>query len=203
MAVLAGAGLAASTGCSGQSPFLAGPTRGQMKASLAQLEYENSQIKRDLAKLRHDNREMEDRLVQQEQDNGELTARLDDARNLLHDRGLEPPDRAMAGRERSTDEATGPRTIPAGRSNRKGRRQPFARIPGQFAPAPAPAEEEPTEEDQSLGPPQPASPSATATEPDSTRLHFDDEAEPHTSYNTPQRWSPVAVSPGSTASRVR
>lgn len=199
MAMLAAAGLAASVGCSGQSSFLAGPTRGQMKASLAHLEYENSQIKRDLAKLRRDNREMEDRLVQQEQDNGELTARLDDARNLLRDRGLEPPDRAMAGRERSTDGAGGPRTIPAGRSSRKGRRQPFARIPGQFAPAPA--EEEPADEDQSLGPPQPAS--NPSTESDSTRLHFDDEAEPHTSYNAPQRWSPVAVSPGSTASRVR
>ena len=201
MAVLAGAGLAASVGCSGQSPFLAGPTRGQMKASLAHLEYENSQIKRDLAKLRRDNREMEDRLVQQEQDNGDLTARLDDARNLLHDRGLEPPDRAMAGREHSTDETSGARTIPAGRSSRKGRRQPFARIPGQFSPAPT--EEEPADEDQSLGPPQPASPSNPGTESDSTRLHFDDEAEPHTSYNAPQRWSPVAVRPGSTASRVR
>lgn len=201
MAVLAGAGLSASAGCSGQSSFLAGPTRGQMKASLAHLEYENSQIKRDLAKLRRENHDMEDRLVQQEQDNGELTARLDDARNLLHDRGLEPPDRALAGRESSSDEAAGPRTIPAGRSNRKGRRQPFARIPGQFAPAPAPSDGEPADEDQPLGPPQPAS--NPGTESDSTRLHFDDEAEPHTSYNTPQRWSPVAVSPGSTGSRVR
>ena len=33
---------------------------------------------------------MEDRLVQEQIDNGDLTARLDDARNLLRDRGLEP-----------------------------------------------------------------------------------------------------------------
>ncbi len=199
MAVIAGAGLMASAGCSGQSSFLAGPTRGQMKASLAHLEYENSQIKRDLAKLRRENREMEDRLVQQEQDNGELTARLDDARNLLRDRGLEPSDRAMAEREPSSDETSRPRTIPAGRSSRKGRRQPFARIPGQFAPAPA--DREPADDEQSLGPPQPASnPDDPA---DSSRLHFDDQAEAHTSYNAPLRWSPVAVSPGSTSSRVR
>lgn len=195
---MAGAGLAAAAGCSGQSSFLAGPTRGQMKASLAHLEYENSQVKRDLAKLRRENRDMEDRLVQQEQDNGELTVRLDDARNLLRDRGGESAEHALADREPS-EEPGGPRAIPAGQSSRKRRRQPFARIPGQFAPATP--ESEPADDEQALGPLQPAATPSNGS--DSSKLRIEDDAETHTSYNGPLRRSPVAVSPGNPTSRVR
>ena len=42
--------------------------------------------------------EIEDRLVQEQIDNGELTARLDDARNLLRDRGIDPEVRVGSNR---------------------------------------------------------------------------------------------------------
>ena len=101
------------SGCSGRSSFLSGgPSVGQMKTSLAHLEFENAQMKRDLAKVRRENREIEDRLVQQEQDNGELAARLDDARNLLRDRGLDPAERSASARDGSRRP---PKTVGASR----------------------------------------------------------------------------------------
>src|SRR5579875_1682187 len=145
-------GLMILSGCSGRSTFLSGgPTMGQMKTSLAHLEYENAQMKRDLAKLRRENRQMEDRLVQQEQDNGELAARLDDARNLLRERGLEPDEQTASGRDGMRGDAgTGgtARTLPAGQSTRKRRKPPVARIPGPFSPATP----EPDEGEETLGP---------------------------------------------------
>ena len=62
---------------------------GQLKTSLSHLEYENEQLKKTTAKLQRENRSMEDRLVQEQMENGDLTARLDDARNLLRDRGID------------------------------------------------------------------------------------------------------------------
>ena len=62
---------------------------GQLKTSLSHLEYENEQLKKSTAKLQRENRSMEDRLVQEQMENGDLTARLDDARNLLRDRGVD------------------------------------------------------------------------------------------------------------------
>ena len=65
--------------------------------------------------------QIEERLVQQEQDNGELTARLDDARNLLRERGLEPSERPTASPDGSRDPSEGGdsvRTVPAGQSSR-------------------------------------------------------------------------------------
>jgi hypothetical protein len=196
-----GAGLIALSGCSGRSSFLAGgPTMGQMKTSLAHLEYENAQMKRDVAKLRRENRQMENRLVQQEQDNGELTARLDDARNLLRERGLEPDERTAAGRDGSQgdpDAAGRARTLPAGQSTRKRRKPPVARIPGQFSPAVPDGGQD--EEEGTLGPPQ-AAPGAGA---DQTGLRFDDNLDHHTYYTGPMRWSPIAGRSGDAASRVR
>ena len=78
---------------------------------------------------------MEDRLVQEEIDNGDLTARLDDARNLLRDRGLATGDRARSPRDGlgdSPDEGSGLRTLPAGQPARRRRKPPVARIPGQI-----------------------------------------------------------------------
>jgi hypothetical protein len=198
-----GAGQISLSGCSGRSSFLTGgPTMGQMKTSLAHLEYENAQMKRDLAKLRRENRQIEDRLVQQEQDNGELTARLDDARNLLRERGLEPDERTAAGRDGSPADAEAigrARTLPAGQSSRKRRKPPVARIPGQFSPA-AP-DRDPDDEDGTLGPPQAApNPAAGA---DQTGLRSDDELDHHTGYTGPMRWAPIAGRAGATASRVR
>ena len=59
--------------------------------------------------------------------NGELSARLDDARALLGQRG------GTASASNDVDpEPTGPRTLPAGRSTRKARKPPFAQIPGRI-----------------------------------------------------------------------
>jgi hypothetical protein len=184
-------GLSTLSGCSGRSFLSGGPTMGQMKTSVAHLEYENAQMKRDLAKLRRDNRAMEDRLVQEEQDNGELAARLDDARNLLRDQGQDPSDRSDEG-------ARGARTLPAGQSNRKRRKPPVARIPGQFSPD-RPADE--PEDEGSLGAPE-APPNAPAGG-DQTGVRLGDDLDRQTYYNGPLRWTPIAGRPSDPPSQVR
>ena len=99
-----------AAGVRGRADFLTGgPTSGQLKTSLSHLEYENQQLKRSVAKLEQENRAMEDRLVQEQIDNGDLTARLDDARNLLRDRGLDPDVRARSP-ARSMDRHSAART---------------------------------------------------------------------------------------------
>jgi hypothetical protein len=175
---------------------------GQLKTSLAHLEYENAQMKRDVAKLRRENRSMEDRLVQEEQDNGELMARLDDARNLLRDRGLDPDARAAADRDGSQDLPAGgggARTLPAGQSSRKRRKTPVARIPGQFTPA-APDREQ-GDEEETLGPPQSAPSGGTSS--DQPGLRLDDDVDHHTYYTGPLRWAPIAGGTGNSSSQVR
>jgi pyruvate/2-oxoglutarate dehydrogenase complex dihydrolipoamide acyltransferase (E2) component len=119
-------------GCSGDSRFLnGGPSVGQLKTSLSHLEFENEQLKKRTAKLEQENRSMEDRLVQEQIDNGDLTARLDDARNLLRDRGVDA-DVKLGSRRRgddlSDDDDARARTTPAGRVTRPRRRAPFAQI---------------------------------------------------------------------------
>ena len=206
-AVLIACGPMLLSGCSGRSSFLSGgPSMGQLKTSVAHLEYENAQMKRDLAKVRRESRQMEERLVQQEQDNGDLTARLDDARNLLHDRGLDSGERATAGADGSrgfSDGSEGPRTLPAGQSNRKRRKPPVARIPGQFTPA-APdrgVDGDREDEDGMLGPPQAApSPSHDA---DQVGLRFDDDVDHHSEYTGPLKWAPIGGGTNGPASRLR
>jgi hypothetical protein len=149
-------------------------------------------MKRDLAKVRRDNRAMEDRLVQEEQDNGELAARLDDARNLLRERGVDPAERADAG-------GGGARTLPAGQSSRKRRKPPVARIPGQFTPD-TPASDR--DDEGSLGPPQ-AVPGASAGGDDPVGLRGEDGLDHHTYYNGPMRWAPIARRPSDASSQVR
>lgn len=163
---------------------------GQMKTTLAHLEYENAQMKRDVAKLRRENREMEDRLVQQEQDNGELAARLDDARNLIRDRGLDSGERAAARGPSDVD--GGVKISPAGQSSKKKRRQPVARIPGQFSPA----EPGRDAEDGDL-----QAPSSGTDE--GTGLNIDDESEKHTYSPGSGHWSPIASGNPDPTSRVR
>ncbi|HZW29185.1 MAG TPA: hypothetical protein VFF52_00655, partial [Isosphaeraceae bacterium] len=107
-------------GCSGRGAFLTGgPTTAQLKTSLSHLEYENAQLSRTVAKLQRENRSMEDRLAQEEIDNGELTARLDDARNLLRDRGLDLDGRVRSSRDEPSGDGSGARTLPAGQSARR------------------------------------------------------------------------------------
>jgi hypothetical protein len=203
LAALACSGLAVVSGCSGRSSFLSGgPSVGQMKTSLAHLEFENAQMKRDLAKVRRENRDIEGRLVQQEQENGDLAARLDDARNLLSDRGVEPAERSASARGSSrepSDDGGGVKTVPAAQSTRKRRKQPVARIPGQFSPA-DPDRVQGGDED-GFGPPQPMT--SPGNEPDPSGTRIDDGLDHHTYYDGPLRWTPIASGTGNSGSQVR
>jgi hypothetical protein len=132
------------TGCAQSGSLVGrGTTVGSLKASVSQLEYENQQLRREVASLKTENRQIENRLVQEESLNGDLSARLDDARNLIGRAGGDPgPD---ADRK----------TIPAGQSNRKRRKAPFAQIPGRIDALP-PSD---TETGPSAGWGRPAAPS--------------------------------------------
>lgn len=201
LALLAAAGPSILAGCAGRPTFIAGgPTVGQLKTSVSHLEYENAQMKRDLAKLRRENREFEDRLVQQEQDNGDLTARLDDARTLLRERGLDDGLRSASRPDRSRDDLEdGARAIPAGRDNRPRRKPPVARIPGQMTPA-APLRDD-EEGTSTLGPPQTAP--ASDEDPDQVGLRLDDDLDHHSTYRGPLRWSPRSDRSIDPALRIR
>jgi hypothetical protein len=109
---------------------------GQLKVSVSHLEYENAQLKKTTAKLERENRSMEDRLVQEQMENGDLTARLDDARNLLRERGLEADVRVGSHRsgeslDGSMSERDGAEKASLPDSSRSRRRRtPFAQISG-------------------------------------------------------------------------
>lgn len=127
----------ASWGCSGRTSYITGgPTNGQLKTSLSRLEYENDQLKTEVARLKEENRSIEERLVQEQLHTGTLTAKLNDAQNVMRDRGLEVdgvPDR--------------PRTLPAGRRTSKPRKPPTAQIESDYYdddPPPLIIEDEPT-----------------------------------------------------------
>lgn len=115
---------AAGPGCSGRGTYITGgPTTGQLKTSLSRLEYENDQLKTQVARLKRENRSFEDRLVQEQIHSGDLAARLDDARNIIRDRGYDFDDiDADAPLSR-------PQTLPAGRATPPRRKPPTARIP--------------------------------------------------------------------------
>jgi hypothetical protein len=147
------------TGCADQRGFLSGgPTVGQLKTSLSHVQFENEQLKVQLAKARQENRSLENRLVQEQVHNGDLAARLDDARNLLRDRGYELNTRLSdnlrqgsgpqgdANRLRVDDPEGRARTLPAGRTNRRPRTPPSARIGDHLDdPFAAPADDDPEE----------------------------------------------------------
>jgi hypothetical protein len=189
----------ASAGCSGQANFLTGgPTVGQLKTSLSHLEFENEQLKSRTAKLAQESRSMEDRLVQEQISNGDLTARLDDARNLLRDRGIKP-DVKLGSRRRgdgddsaAEDDGPRPRTLPAGRATRPRRKPPFAQISGK-------ADEVPPIQDGR------ASASRKRRDVGTNRSdRVDDDALDHHSFQTsPFRWLPVADATGDSTIQVR
>ena len=171
---------------------------GQLKTSLSHLEFENEQLKSRTAKLEQESRSMEDRLVQEQISNGDLTARLDDARNLLRDRGIEP-DVKLGSRRRgdgddSAAEDDGPRsrTLPAGRATRPRRKPPFAQISGQVDVVP------PIQDGR-------ASASRKRRDVGTNRSdrHADDDLDHH-SFNTGTlRWVPVADTTTDTPIRIR
>ena len=159
-----------------------------MKVSLSHLQFENEQLKTEVAKLKDENRSMEDRLVQEQIHNGDLTARLDDARNLLRDRGIDS-DTRLGSRPRGTtsadpdEELARPRTLPAGRTTRKPRKPPAASIPGDLDDLPTASESDETTS---------GTISFKANDIRPRRKVFDDD-DPKLSIDDDQlRWQPVA-----------
>jgi len=128
-------------GCAQPGPILSRRTTvGALKTSLSHIEFENQQLRSRVANLESENRDIENRLVEEEQVNGDLSARLDNARNLLSDRGYDWGDPRGSGspdRLPRSGEDSSTRALPAGRSNRTPRKPPFARIPGRGSSAPA------------------------------------------------------------------
>jgi len=191
-------------GCSGQSSFLTGgPTVGQLKTSLSHLEYENQQLKRSVARLEQENRSVEDRLVQEQIDNGDLAARLDDARNLLSDRGIDPEVRV--GSRRGGDrvrgssvegEGSAPRTLPTGQRARQRRKPPFAQISGPVNTIP------PIDDDDDD---RAARGRSDGRDPKAGRpaRRFDDDLDHHSFYTGPLGWLPVADGTGAGTSQRR
>ena len=192
--------LSVIAGCSGQSNFLTGgPTVGQLKTSLSHLEFENEQLKSRTAKLEQESRSMEDRLVQEQISNGDLTARLDDARNLLRDRGIEPGVKLGSRRRGDGDDSAAeddgprPRTLPAGRATRPRRKPPFAQISGQVDVVP---------------PIQDGKESATGSRKrrdagTNRSSRIDDDLDHHSFQSSHFRWLPVADATGDTPIRIR
>jgi hypothetical protein len=193
-------GLSGGAGCSGQSSFLTvGPTAGQLKTSLSHLEYENQQLKKNTAKLERENRSLEDRLVQEQIENGDLAARLDDARNVLRDRGIDADLRLGShhggetlGADARDREGAEPANSPDGSRPRR-RRTPFAQISSAGDSA-APVEvQEPKDLDQSQRRrarrmPRPAD---------------DDSSDQHSYHKPPQDWLPVADNSDDSMIRIR
>jgi len=161
-----------------------------MKASLSHLQFENEQLKTEVAKLKEENRSMDDRLVQEQVHNGDLTARLDDARNLLRDRGIDSETR-LGARSRSTragtpdEELSQPRTLPAGRTSKKPRKPPSASIPGDL-------DDLPTVSDRDDAGSDTISFKDNDTPP--ARHAFADDPAPASEYDQ-LRWQPVASDP--------
>jgi len=171
---------------------------GQLKTSLSHLEYENEQLKRSVAKLQRENRSMEDRLVQEQIDNGDLAARLDDARNLLRDRGAEADvrvgSRRRGERSRADDDYPAGQTVPTSQGARQRRKPPFAKISGQLGVLP------PEEDDDGSAA---QSRKARDSKADRARRLFDDDLDHHSYHNGPLRWLPVAQGGGASQSELR
>jgi hypothetical protein len=185
------------TGCAGREGLLTGgPSAGQMKVSLSHLEYENEQLKTEVARLKEESRSMEDRLVQEQIHNGDLTARLDDARNILRDRGLDTETRVGArtkGKRNAEpdDEIAHPRTLPAGRTTRKPRKPPSASIPGDLD-LPTASDESETQSGTISFKSPGSAPRRPAFPDDSSRSASDDDV---------LSWQPVATGPSQATPR--
>lgn len=186
--VLTATGLVALAGCSQTDNLLPSRTTlGTLKTSVSQLEYQNEALRREVAQLKTENRDFEDRLVQEEIANDDLKTRLDDARYLLSQRGVELGGEEASGSSRGREAEPRPRTLPAGRSNRKPRKAPFAQIPGRIDEAPPvdPADEQPS-----------IAPRSGAADPFGPQGRADDH----------ERWLPIAhgtSAPSSSGAKVR
>jgi hypothetical protein len=174
-----------------------------MKTSLSHLEFENVELKRSVAKLQQENRSMEDRLVQEQIDNGDLTARLDDARNLLRDRGIESdvrlgsrrPGGNSTGSSRDDDDPSG-RTVPASRAERQRRKPPFAQISGQVDALPSANDNDDSGSKRK-------SRAKRSTKTDRSGVGFDDVLDHHSYNNRSLRWNPVARTDDDSTIQIR
>ncbi|WP_165220700.1 hypothetical protein [Aquisphaera insulae] len=187
------------SGCADRGNILTGdPPPAQMKTSLSHFQYDNEKLRTEVAKLKEENRGLEDQLVQERLHNGDLTARLDDARNLIKDRGIDGGTRLSARpaspstRDDADEALTGPVTKPAGRKTVKKRKPPSASIPGDLDDLPTASDGDRAEEETiSLRDPTPL-----RTEPSSrerTRTRDRESLTPDDDDSI--RWQPVAASP--------
>jgi outer membrane murein-binding lipoprotein Lpp len=135
VAVLA---LALVAGCAQPGPFAERRTMiGSLRSSVAQLESEKFNLQKELSQVRADNRDLEDRLVQREAENATLARRLDDMRKVVRGGdGFEVGGDPLSEPDFSPSETfEEPRqAIPAAQP--RGRKVPFAQIPGQIRPLP-------------------------------------------------------------------
>ncbi len=188
------------SGCAGKdSVLIGGPSSSQMKTSLSHLQFENEQLKTEVAKLKEESRFMEDRLVQEQIHTGDLTARLDDARNILRDRGLDGGTmlgaRSQSGKKTAPDDDIAqPRTLPAGRRTRKPRKPPAASISGDLDSLPTASEDQETP----AGTISFRAPAATRT---TRRPTFPDDSARSLSDEDQLPWQPVASGPSQANAR--
>jgi hypothetical protein len=178
-------------GCAGRdSMLLGGPTTGQLKTSLSHLQFENEQLKTELAKVKEEQRTVEDRLVQEQIHNGELASRLDNARNLLRDRGIDG-DARLSARSRGSSpndfdsENSRFRALPAGRPTRKPRKPPAANISGDLDALPTPSDDDDMDNPTI---------SFRASDSFSKRRTFSDDWPASSIDDDHLRWQPVATS---------
>jgi hypothetical protein len=169
-------------GCAQSGPLLSrGTTLGTLKTSVSHLEFENSQLRRELAKAKSESREFEDRLVQEERTNDDLKSRLDDARNLLSQRGNDLGGSSSPPRlEPGSSDPPPAQTLPAGRSTRKRRKPPFVQIPGRIDAEPPSDSKEKKADDLFETPTTPGR----------------DEFGPHSRRDDLEHWLPVAQAIG-------
>jgi hypothetical protein len=158
-------------------------TIGTLKTSLSQLEFENQQLRAKVTNLESENRDIENRLVQEEATNGELSARLDDARDVIGQRGAGWESDGSSPNTNPNRANPPSRTLPAGRSNRPPRKPPFARIPG---PSDGASSSDGFNDDFN----RPSFPSPESLGPQSLR---DDDAQ----------WLPIARGGAASATKVR
>lgn len=127
------AALAALAGCANPGPLAERRTMlGTLRSSVAQLESEKYQLQKQLAAARSEARDLEDRLVQEQAHGEALARRLDDAQRLSRGPSADPFDADPDAFAASPPPAR--RATPAARP--KGRKTPFAQIPGQIQPLP-------------------------------------------------------------------
>jgi hypothetical protein len=161
-----------------------------MKTAMSHLQFENEQLKTEVAKLKEENRTFEDRLVQEQVHNGDLAARLDDARNILRDRGIDTDTRLGArtkgaGIDDADEDLSRPKAIPAGRSSRKPRKPPAASIPGgDLDELPTASDDEP-KDNHTI--------SFKAADSPPRRRSFNDDPSPPADDDDQLRWQPVAT----------